>query len=332
MISFRKITLSGVKMTINEEDKIIRDSQKERILNWIYERLFKAFGPRNWWPGDTPFEIIIGAILTQNTAWANVEKAINNLKNHNLLEPEKLNEIPQDKLAELIRPAGYYQLKANRLKEFIEFLFSNYAGDLDKMFNRDMWELRAELLGVKGIGLETADSILLYAGSKPIFVVDAYTRRILTRHNLIDEKASYTQIQDLFMNNLPQDVQLYNEFHALIVQLGKEICKSKPACDSCPLKELKEIIKYVCDSCGKKLVLTDARYILKIELYAAPEVVISEEEAKKDHCAEIKRLIDQIKDMDAKKLEEEVYVKYRLHLCKKCRDTFNQRVACKEFI
>lgn len=310
----------------------IRDSHKERVFNWIYERLFDAFGPRNWWPGETAFEVIIGAILTQNTAWANVEKAINNLKKHNLLNPKNLKEIPVDKLAELIRPAGYYKLKANRLKEFIEFLFSRYAGNLTKMFSRNIWELRNELLSVKGIGLETADSILLYAGKKPIFVVDAYTKRFLARHNIIDEKATYTQIQDLFMNNLPQDVQLYNEYHALIVQLGKQICKSKPNCSICPLKELKEIIKYVCDSCGRKLGLTDIRYILKIELYAAPEVVISSEEAKKNASEEIKRLIEQLKDVDTKKLEEEVYIKYCLYLCKKCRDTFSQRVACKEFI
>jgi len=310
----------------------VKDSQKERILNWIYEQLFKVFGPRNWWPGDTPFEISIGAILTQNTAWTNVEKAIKNLKKDNLLDPKKLKNIPQDKLAELIRPAGYYHLKANRLKEFIEFLFSNYDGNLDKMFKRDMWELRGELLKVKGIGLETADSILLYAGNKPIFVVDAYTRRILIRHNLIDKKASYSQIQELFMNNLPQNIQLYNEFHALIVQLGKEICKSKYNCSLCPLKELKEIIKYICDACGQKLSTTDVRYILKIELYAAPEIVITEEDLKKDHSKEIERLIEQLKDVDAKKLEEEVYVNYQLHLCKKCRDTFNQRIVCKEFI
>ncbi len=207
-----------------------------RILALIYKRLFEAFGPRHWWPGETPFEVIIGAILTQNTAWTNVEKAINNLKSQDLLTPERLKHLPEDELAELIRPAGYYNLKANRLKEFIKFLFSHYAGDLNQMFNQDMWELRRELLGVKGIGPETADSILLYAGQKPIFVVDAYTRRMLTRHNLIEKKTSYTQIQDLFMTNLKQDVQLYNEYHALIVQLGKEICKSKPKCDICPLK------------------------------------------------------------------------------------------------
>lgn len=314
-------------------NKRIKDSQEERILNWIYEQLLKIFGPRNWWPGDTSFEIIIGAILTQNTAWTNVEKAIKNLKEHNYLEPEKIKNIPQDKLAELIRPAGYYQLKAHRLKEFIEFLFSNYDGNLDKMFKQDMWKLRSEFLGVKGIGLETADSILLYAGNKPIFVVDAYTKRILTRHHLIDEKATYTQIQDLFMNNLLPDIQLYNEYHALIVQLGKGICaKSKPKCNICPLKELKEIIKYICAGCGRKLALTDIRYILNLELYAAPEVVIPDEELKKDHSKEIKRLIEHLKDVDSKKLEEDVYINHRLHLCKKCRDTFNQRIACKEFI
>ncbi|MEW6618359.1 MAG: endonuclease III domain-containing protein [bacterium] len=221
-------------MSINKK----QGSQKEQVLNWIYERLFKAFGPRHWWPGDTPFEIIIGAILTQNTAWTNVEKAINNLKEHNLLEPEKLKEIPQDELSTLIKPAGYYQLKAKRLKAFIEFLFARYLGNLDQMFKGEMWELRAELLTVNGIGLETADSILLYAGNKPVFVVDAYTRRILTRHNLINEKASYSQIQNLFMLNLPHDVQVFNEFHALIVQLGKEICKTKPDCPNCPLISL----------------------------------------------------------------------------------------------
>ncbi|HAV43054.1 TPA: hypothetical protein DCX15_03470 [bacterium] len=310
----------------------IRDSQKERILNWIYEKLFKAFGPRHWWPGESPFEIIIGAILTQNTAWTNVEKAINNLKDHSLLDPKRLNGTPQDRLAGLIRPAGYYQIKAERLKEFTRFLFANYDGDLEKMFSRDMWELRAELLGVKGIGLETADSILLYAGNKPIFVVDAYTRRILLRHNLIEEKATYSQIQDLFMDNLPQDIKLYNEFHALIVQVGKEICKPKPNCSLCPLRELKEIIQYVCDSCGKRLTPTDPRYILKIELYAAPEVVISKEELQRDHSEEIKRLIEEMKDMDTKKLEEEVYVNYRLHLCQRCHNTLNQRIASKEFI
>lgn len=320
-------------MSIKVRDKGIKDSQKERILKWIYEQLFKVFGPRHWWPGDTPFEIIIGAILTQNTAWTNVEKAIKNLKAQDLLEPEKLKNIPQDNLATLIKPTGYYQLKAHRLKEFIEFLFSNYDGNLDKMFKYDMWKLRGELLGIKGIGFETADSILLYAGNKPIFVVDAYTKRILIRHRLIDEKATYTQIQDLFMNNLFPDVQLYNEYHALIVQLGKGICsKSKPKCHICPLKELKEIIEYVCDSCGRELALTDIHYILNLELYAAPQVVMTEEESKKDHAKEIERLIEHLKDVDAKKLEEEVYINYRLHLCKKCRDTFNQRIASKEFI
>lgn len=226
-------------MTIDHK---IRDSHKEKILKWIYDRLYLAFGPRKWWPADTPFEVIVGAILTQNTAWSNVERAIKNLKETSCLTPRGLRLIDTSRLAQLIRPSGYYNQKAQKLKEFIGFLFARYRGSLDLMFKTDPLILRQELLGIKGIGPETADSILLYAGNFPIFVVDAYTRRLLSCHNLIDQQANYSSIQSYFMDNLPRDVKLFNEFHALIVQLGKEICRPKPNCAICPLRELDEIV------------------------------------------------------------------------------------------
>lgn len=211
-----------------------------QILMQIYQRLYQAFGPRNWWPAETSFEVVVGAILTQNTAWSNVEKAINNLKVEGVLEPEQLKSIEINELAELIRPSGYYNQKAKKLKEFVNFLFSCYDGQLSLMFEKELYPLRQELLSINGIGQETADSILLYAGYKAIFVVDAYTHRLLVRHNLIEDKVSYHHIQKLVMDNLPHQVELFNEFHALIVQVGKEACKKKPACDLCPLKGLNQ--------------------------------------------------------------------------------------------
>lgn len=205
-------------------------------LLWnIYQRLYHTFGPQHWWPGETPFEIIVGAILTQNTNWQNVEKAIDNLKRNKSLTPSGLKKIPTRKLAQLIRPAGYYNIKAKRLKEFIKFLFEKYHGNLNSMFRRDLTQLQEELLNIKGIGPETADSILLYAVGKPIFVVDAYTRRILSRHNILDHNASYIQVQQLLMKSLPHRTKLFNEYHALLVRLGKEYCKRVPKCKECPL-------------------------------------------------------------------------------------------------
>lgn len=202
----------------------------------VYKKLYRHFGPRHWWPGDTAFEIIVGAILTQNTNWRNVEKAIANLKRKKLLTPLRLHKITARKLAPLIKPAGYYNIKAGRLKEFMNYLFSGYNGDLKKMFRQDLHELRNELLGVKGIGPETADSILLYAGNKPAFVVDAYTKRILGRHKLIKKDATYHQVQELFVGNLRKNVKMFNEFHALLVELGKIYCKTKkPNCAKCPI-------------------------------------------------------------------------------------------------
>lgn len=191
----------------------------------------------HWWPGSTRLEVIVGAILTQNTAWGNVEKAIANLKKAKALNVKKLTSMPKRKLAKLIRPAGYYNIKSQRLKNFLHFLNDNYKGNISRMFKKETDELRSELLAVKGIGPETADSILLYAGQKPVFVVDAYTKRIFSRHKFIDKEDSYEDIQRFFSKNLPRDEGLFNEFHALIVNLGKNICKTKkPLCNNCPMK------------------------------------------------------------------------------------------------
>lgn len=209
----------------------------KRALHSIYHKLYLHFGAQNWWPADSPFEVIVGAILTQNTNWQNVEKAINNLKKHRLLNPNKLYRLSQKRLAALIIPAGYYNIKAKRLKNFLGFLMDSYQGRLKKMSLLDTQSLRYQLLSVNGIGPETADSILLYAFKKPIFVIDAYTRRILVRHRLIKENFGYSEIQNLFMQSLKADVKLFNEYHALLVRLAKEVClKHKPKCDSCPLK------------------------------------------------------------------------------------------------
>ena len=216
--------------------------QKRDVLLKIYNSLYDYFGPLNWWPGDTPFEVMVGAILTQNTSWSNVEKAINILKKENLLEPRKLYRINQEELAQFIKPSGYYNIKARRLKNFINIFVNDFEGSAEKMFSGDGGELRKKLLNVNGIGPETADSILLYAGRKPFFVVDAYTRRIFSRHKLISEDSTYYQIQEFFIKNLDRDVKLFNEFHAQIVMLGKTICTSKnPNCTKCPIAFLNSV-------------------------------------------------------------------------------------------
>jgi len=207
-------------------------------LTEIYQLLFGRFGPQHWWPGQTQFEIITGAILTQNTSWANVEKAITNLKAADCLTPEKLALLDVPQLAQLIRPAGYYNIKAKRLKNFINWLFDNYDGNLTSLEDLGTGQLRAELLAINGIGRETADSILLYAFERPIFVVDAYTARIAFRHQLIQPDADYEQLRELFQSNVPEDIQLFNEYHALLVRVGKEFCKPKAGCPGCPLEEL----------------------------------------------------------------------------------------------
>ncbi|MCX8178672.1 MAG: endonuclease [Candidatus Aenigmarchaeota archaeon] len=205
----------------------------------IYERLFDEFGEQHWWPGETEFEVIVGAILTQQASWKNVEAAIKNLKKNKVLDERIIYNIELKKLEELVKPSGFYRIKAKRLKNFVNFLFEKYDGSLEKLFKLEKNELRKVLLSVNGIGKETADSIVLYAANKPSFVIDAYTIRIFTRLGVLKEK-EYDKVKAAFENSLPQDVQLYKEYHALIVHLGKNICKTKPLCGMCPLKGMCE--------------------------------------------------------------------------------------------
>ncbi len=211
-------------------------SRTSQMLRAFYDAMYKALGPQHWWPAETPTEVIIGAILTQNTAWRNVERAIENLKRANALDWKRLYGLPFEDLAELIRPAGTFNVKARRLKSFIQWFHDRFDLDLDRMFEMPVSSLREELLEVSGIGRETADAILLYAGQMPSFVVDAYTARILYRHNLIDRSADYDEIKELFESNLPDDVQLFNEYHALLVDVGKKHCRPKARCEGCPLE------------------------------------------------------------------------------------------------
>ena len=213
-------------------------------LTEIYKILFDTFGPQHWWPGETRFEIITGAILTQNTSWSNVEKAIANLISAGCLTGQKLNSMDTAQIAELIVPAGYYNIKAKRLKNFLNRLFENHQGRLESLENLGTEQLRQWLLSIKGIGPETADSILLYAFDRPVFVIDTYTARITARHRLIEPGADYDQLQYLFESNLEQDIQLFNEYHALLVQIGKNYCKPKPKCDCCPLNKLAHTINF----------------------------------------------------------------------------------------
>ena len=208
-------------------------------LSEIYQRLFTAFGPQHWWPGNSPLEVALGAVLVQNTNWQNVAKAIENLRRADLLQTHALLAVPTEELEELIRPAGYFRIKARRLRSLLEFIVGRYDGSLEGMFSTDLCTLREELLAVHGIGPETADSILLYAGQLPVFVVDTYTHRVFARHGWIGFDADYHAIQDHFQSGLPEDVQLYNEYHALLVRLGKHYCRKKnPKCEQCPLAGL----------------------------------------------------------------------------------------------
>ena len=209
----------------------------------IYRRLYQAYGTQHWWPGETPFEVMVGAILTQNTSWKNVEKAIQNLKARRVLHVRGIHGLKRNQLASLIRSSGYFRIKADRLKAFVNFLLENCDGELRKMTKEGVETLRQTLLGVRGIGPETADSILLYGLQKPIFVVDAYTKRILSRHGIISKDASYEEVQRLFMEHLPHDERLFNEYHALLVHLGKTLCKKTPKCDQCPLQGIEHRAK-----------------------------------------------------------------------------------------
>ena len=205
-------------------------------LMGIYRKLYADFGPQHWWPGDTPFEVAVGAILTQNTNWDNVERAIGNLRSKRLLSARKMHAAPDSELAETIRPAGYFNVKARRLKAFLEFLIKGYRGSFKRMQGEDTSSLRKKLLGVNGIGPETADSILLYALQRPVFVIDAYTKRVLSRHGIMEHEEPYEVFQGLFHASMMPDTQLYNEYHALLVRVGKIYCRpGKPLCGSCPL-------------------------------------------------------------------------------------------------
>lgn len=212
--------------------------RSKKRLELIYEKLFDAFGPQHWWPGDTPFEVAVGAILTQNTNWGNVEKAIRNLKEEKALNAEKLHKMHVTELSGLIRPAGYFNIKATRLKSFIGFLVNHYGGSMERMKHEDIDILRKKLLAIHGIGPETADSILLYALGKPVFVIDAYTKRVLSRHHIKDHDAPYETFQELFHNSLKRNPRLYNEYHALFVRVGKTFCRQRPRCGGCPLSSL----------------------------------------------------------------------------------------------
>ena len=212
----------------------------KRKLESIFKQLYSAFGAQYWWPADSVFEVMVGAILTQNTNWSNVQKAILSLKKKKLLNALKLYQLPQRQLASAIRSVGYYNVKAARLKSFLKFFFDRYAASFQLLSAQKLKTLRRQLLTVKGIGPETADSILLYALNKPIFVVDAYTKRIFFRHGLIKAETGYAQCQDIFMRNLKNDVKLFSEYHALLVKLGKDYCrKHNPKCEICPLWSIK---------------------------------------------------------------------------------------------
>lgn len=215
-----------------------KSGPKPGELKGIYDALYSHYGPQHWWPGDTPFEVMVGAILTQNTNWGNVEKAIANLKSAGALSAEAIHKMPEPELAELIRPSGYYNIKAKRLKAFISYFMGSYGGDVVAMKGAGCERLRREVLAVNGVGPETADSILLYALGCPTFVVDAYTKRIFSRHGFFSEDADYHDVRAFFMDNLPQDVKLYNEYHALIVRLAKDRCLKKAGrCELCLLME-----------------------------------------------------------------------------------------------
>lgn len=207
----------------------------KKTLQRYYGLMMDHFGPTGWWPGDSAFEIAVGAILTQNTAWANVEKAIANLKKERLLSPGAILACRRPRLESVLRPSGFFRVKARRLRSFCAFLADEYGGSMKRLARRPLAGLREELLGVHGIGPETADDIILYACEKPVFVVDAYTRRILSRHGHVDPKIGYEDLRALFEKHLERDVALYKDYHGLIVWTGKNYCRATPNCEKCPL-------------------------------------------------------------------------------------------------
>ncbi|MBI1883383.1 MAG: endonuclease III domain-containing protein [Chlamydiae bacterium] len=211
--------------------------RNEKELFRIYKTLYQSLGPQSWWPGETPLEVMVGAVLTQNTAWSNVEKAIQNLKKSGVLSLKKLRALSLKKLSQWIRPSGYFNLKAKRLKVLIDWFWTRAQGKAARLKKINLASLRKDLLGVYGVGPETADSILLYALDKKTFVVDAYTKRIFSRHGFIREDESYENVKNIFEKALPKSLKIYNEFHALIVKVGKDFCRKKPLCSLCPLEK-----------------------------------------------------------------------------------------------
>lgn len=208
---------------------------RRRLLR-LYDRLHRRFGPQGWWPGRSAFEVIVGAILTQSTAWVNVERALARLRTAGVLEPRALAAVRARRLAGLIRASGFFRVKARRLSGFLRHLERRYRGDLRRLLRGPTVELRAELRAIPGIGPETADSILLYAAGRPVFVVDAYTRRILARHRIVRPDVGYAELQGFLMAHLPHDPALFNEYHALLVRVAKEHCRTRPRCEGCPLR------------------------------------------------------------------------------------------------
>jgi len=202
----------------------------------MYDAMLERFGHQGWWPGDGPLEICVGAILTQNTNWTNVEKALANLRNAGAMSVTAICEMDHESLAELIRPAGYFNIKAKRLKNFFNCLRDGYGDDIEAFLDRSVWSLQEELMPINGIGRETADSIILYAAEKPTFVIDRYTCRMMVRHGLICPEDDYEQVKDLFESSLPEDLDLWKDYHAQIVAVGKHYCRPKAKCAGCPLE------------------------------------------------------------------------------------------------
>jgi len=207
-----------------------------QTLMEMYEAMLKRFGHQGWWPGDGPLEICMGAILTQNTNWTNVEKALDNLRDAQAMRISAVAQMDHDTLAELIRPAGYFNVKAKRLKNFIAHVYESYGDDIEAFLDRSVSTLQYELLSVNGIGRETADSIILYAARKPTFVIDRYTCRMMVRHSLTCPEDDYQQVKDLFESSLPEDLELWKDYHAQIVAVGKQYCRPKAKCAGCPLE------------------------------------------------------------------------------------------------
>ena len=207
------------------------------MLRKMYRAMLRRYGPQRWWPGDSPFEVMVGAVLTQNTNWGNVEKAIAGLKRAGALDAHVIHAMAPSALARLIKPAGYFRVKARRLKNLVCWFVDACGADVSALAGRSTEALREELLAVNGVGPETADSILLYALDRPVFVIDQYTYRILSRHALVPEETSYAEMQELFHGALKRDTATWNEYHALLVRVGNECCRPTPRCDQCPLQK-----------------------------------------------------------------------------------------------